>query len=300
MFQGADLPGIYNLSSLVDRTFYVFRHRAFSYLWITLCTFGIGSLGIAWAYIGDVPADAVSLYRRGPEGMVALVQRYYYFLAIPGIVADLALQEYTTHLVRNREIPWIHAIGKSFSLKLFQYAMVRVVGMGIVYLISSATQGITAAAGIGTLIYALLVTGAYSVFVGMAHAIVVEERKNFFNVIGRNLNFAFSNVGLSVLGAFAGFLILSALMACCMIFLLVVGMIVLTLLYGSAFNPLNQQEVFNTLLNVFLFIFPVLLSLFYVPLSNIFYSLMYYHFRTKKEGFHLENKLNLKLREMEK
>lgn len=293
-FRGADIPGIYNLSSLTDKTLYVFRNRFVPYMAITLCTFGVFSLGIAWAFVGNNSENLLEHMMDNPMEASLVLQRYFYFLIIPTVIADLAIQEYTSRLVRGKEITWLQAISKVFSVNLLNYALVRAVGFGILYIVSTVTVEIMMVLVIGQVIYLQLVAGISAMFVGMAHAIVVEERLNFLSVIGRNLKFATSNLGLVAFGSFAGLMIILGLTFCGAAFIYFAGLIIFNLLHGTNTNPV---EYFGPLTSIVVYGFPILIAIFFIPLANIFYSVMYYHFRSLKEGFHLENEVNIALKE---
>lgn len=294
-FRGADIPGVYNLAGLTDKTLYVFRNRFAQYMAITLATYGVFALGIAWAFIGSQPPGLLSDLFSDPVSVVEYLNTYWIYLLLPGIAADFALQQYTSHLVREREIHWLHAVSKTLSVNMINFLIARGIGILILYVVGTVTTEIALVLILGQVIYLQLIAGAYALFSGMVHAIVVEERINFFQAIGRNLRFAGSNLGIAAFGSFAGLMITVGLMMCFILFIYLVGMIVFNLLYG---NVSGQQEFMGLLNAIVLYGCPIVVSLFLIPIASIFYSIMYYHFRSQREGFHLENELNIKLRAM--
>lgn len=292
MFKGSDIPTQLNTATLLDRTLWVFKNRPLQYLLISLCTYGtlVFVVGILY-FSGILPKGYREFYGWFyiDDNLITLL----IFVSLPAIVADVAIQEYTSALVRDKEIPWFTAVKRAFSKKLLTYLFAKLVGLLLLVILGAVGLIMFAVPFVGPFFYIFFIVGFFSFFVGLAPAIIVEENKSVFSVVSRNVALCRKQFGVTSIGSASAFIVSLALMLSGIWFFLAIGGLIIALLSGGSDLMMTGNDQQRFLFNLMVLVVPLVFAVFYIPLKSIFYSVMYYGFRSTQEGFDLENKLNL-------
>lgn len=279
------------ITSVLDRSLWLFRQRAPQYLLITLCTYGVGMLVTGYLYFSGI-LDPEKLdpwqgnFLLNPDLLLFLL-----FVTLPGILSDLALQQYTSKLVRNQEIPWYAALRKAFSVDLLNYICCRLMGSAIMLIVGGIGIFLLIIPVVGWAAYYLAIVGAYTIVNGLIPAILVEERKGMFGAMGRNMALSFRQFGVTTVGSGLGLVVSLAFMISGLILVLLTGLLVQSLLEGNSSLMIEPDASERFFMNLLVVCMPLLVAIFFTPLASVFYSVLYYGLRSKAEGFHLENRL---------
>lgn len=295
MFRGSQIPEILDIAGLLDRTLWVMRFRFFEYFKISLVTYAPVMLLIIllWS-LGILQMDFLgeSFWRK--EVFFVIL-----FLSVPTVISDLACQYYTSFLVRDNEKPWFHAVKMTFSKELWKYSLTRLIGA--VWLMLIGALGIVAAAIpiVGILVYWALIVGTYTYFFGLSNPVLVEEKVSLKDVFGRNFRLGKTQFFGGILAAVAGSLVSFVVMLCVLIFFLLLSGLVIVLMEGQQNMVLMESFTERFIYTLMILLVPLLFGFFFTPLKSIFYSVLYYNLRARKEGFHLENRINMYQRELD-
>ncbi|MCB9231138.1 MAG: hypothetical protein H6581_05730 [Bacteroidia bacterium] len=299
MFKGSDIPGVLNIPNMLDRTLYVFRHRYYPYLMICLVSFGIPFLLVVGLYIlGIIDFSLKSLFDKfaitDVEGMYAnFLIINTLLVSIPALYADICLQYYTSYLIRDREITWLQALRKGISRKTLQFIPVKIMGNLFYSLAATVLVVMIFIPLIGSFAWLFSVVALYSLFVGMAPAILVEERKTFLGVVSRNLQLARQKFWVVATASGLGMLIVLVFTLSLVVLFVIIALLGLSLTMGSNNLFAEFGETGTWIMGVILFTVPMVNVLLLVPLQSIFYSVLYYNMRSRQEAFHLSNKVEI-------
>jgi MFS family permease len=288
---GTRIAGPVNITSALDRTLWLFKQRAAQYILISICTYGVAMLGIgALFFSGWLSLETLDPWY-GKYWVNFRLLSFVLFVMAPGVLSDIALQHYTSHLVRNEEIKWYQALRKVLSVDVVNYILCKFNGIVVLALASGFGFVLFFIPILGWAAYFCLLVVAYTFLAGLTPAIIVEERKWWFVANGRNFQLCMRQFGVSAFGSSLGMGAILGLFLSGLSLVFIVGGLVATLLDGTSTLMVesNASERFFT--NLAAVTFPLLMGLLFAPLSSIFYSVLYYSLRSKREGFHLENRI---------
>lgn len=293
MFRGSYIPGIMKTADLLDRTFWVFKHRYYPYMMISVMTFGLPYVVLA----GLVFSGKLELDFGGRWGTYLSPDLIYFLIIIslPSLFSDLAMQIYTSSLVRDKEITWFQAVREAFSVQIINYFSARLIGWLVLVLLSLTSFFILLIPIFGQVAFFFLLAAFNTFISGLTAPIIVEEKRIFFGAVGRNIQLAQKSFEISALASGAWFLILSGFLLSFIALFLGVAELIAVLALGENLESLFKGEAMISKFAFYVTVFGGVTSiiLIYMPLSSIFYSVVYYSLKARREGFHLENKLNL-------
>ncbi len=294
MFKGTDIPGILTVSDILDRSFWVFKNKFYSYMMINLAAFGLPFIVMAGLIFSGVLA-----FDFGPgytDYFSADLAVFFALISLPSVCADIAMQAFTSKLVQNNEINWWKATRFSFSFLSVQYLITRLIGWALVILVSGLSFIVVFIPFIGAIALIFFYAGLNAFFTGLTAAISIEEGKNFFTALGRNMQLAQKNFSLVTLSAGLWVLILLAFLFSFVVLFFLISELLVYLFMGNNISGLAISETLFPRFVFFLTFFGGFgaVILVYMPLSSIFYSVLYYALRSQTEGYHLENRLDVK------
>ena len=280
-------------ADLLDRTFWVFKHRYYSYMMINVVTFGLPYIVLAGlVFSGKLDLDFGGRWGTylSPDFLLFLI-----IIALPSLFADLAMHTYTSHLVREEEIGWFRAIREAFSFQILNYFSARLVGWIVLALLSLTAAFINLIPVFGQFAFLFLLSAFNTFIAGLSAPVILEEKRIFLGAVGRNMQLAQKSFEVSALASGAWFLILAGFLLSFIFLFLGIGELTAVLAFGENFDSILSGEAPLSRFAFYVTVFGGVTSiiLIYMPLSSIFYSVMYYSLRAKREGFHLENKLDL-------
>ena len=296
MFRGSQIPEILTVAGMVDRTLWVFRYRFFDYMKICFVTYVPLMLVMILLWnLNIINLDFL-------EGSVFTPDLFFFvlFVTVPTLLSDVAVQYFTSYLVRDNEIHWFQAVKKSFGKPLFRYALLRVVGAIVLITIGAMAMFVNLVPFIGFVIYWAIVIGTYTFTLGMSAPLVVEDQLSGVEVIKRNFNLSKSQFIDTLLSAVSLTKIAFAVMVSVVILFLLLSGLVIVLMKGqqtvTVMDNFSERFVFTLIL----LLAPLMFALFFTPMKSIYFSVLYYNLRAREEGFHLENKVNIYLRELDR
>lgn len=292
MFKGEMIPGILNVPGVLDRTIWVFKHRYFPYGMIFLATFGPCFLLMFALYqFGILNLDL------GANFGIFLLSNYVILIVflylLPSTVSDLAMQYYTSYLVRNNEIKWWTAIRKAFSTKLLKYLLVKLIGGFVLTFVSLFASVILLVPVVGPFVWFYLMLGITSAIVGMTPGIIVEEKKDPFSVVGRNFHLGRAALGNVFNSSALGGIVMMAFVASMSLLFQSLAAILIAIFFADTDWNMGKSIGEEILTTAILLLAPMVMLLITVPLQSIFFSVLYYNMRSRREAFHLENRLNI-------
>lgn len=284
------------VAGLLDRTLWVFRYRFFEYMKIALLTYGPPMLLMILLWnLGILNLDFLEGSAWSPDLFFFVL-----FVTVPTLISDIALQIYTSYLVRDNEVSWLVAVKKAFSRATFRYTPVRMMGAILLILVGFCAIFVNMIPFVGFILYWGVVIGSQTFTFGMAAPIIVEEEVVGLKVVRRNFHLARAQFLGAVLSSVAATLISFLVMLCVLIFFFVVSGLIIALVQGQESVMVMENFTERYIFTLLLLLVPLLFALVFAPLKSIYYSVLYYNLRSVKEGFHLENRVNIYLRELAK
>ena len=302
MFDGVDIPAPLNITGTLDRTLWIFRHRYFPYLMICLVSFGIPFLGMLALLVFDVinfdlnkmltdlDKNPIEAFYAGGFGALVLL------VSLPAFLAEIALQIYTSALVRGHEMSWKAALKGAFSRKTLRYIPIKMFSVVVMLLFLVVGVFLIFIPVVGVFAWVIVAIAPFTMLSGMGAAIVVEEKRSFFWVIGRNIQLAWVKPGLAIFSSGLGFLIILAFNFSVLVLFVLVVMFGLSISLGTNDFFALEGDLGIWIMGMILFVSPMINIMLVIPLKSIFYSVLYYNMRSRREAFHLENFLDYRLR----
>lgn len=294
MFKGRDIPSQMTIPGVLDRTLVIFRSHYFAYLVINMVTFGPAFLLAVWL-VSSAQLDIDEVIDNMPYYLAPIVVLTFVFFTVPSLIADLAMQHFTSALIKEKPITWSHAIRKAFSIRLLNYTLTKILGSLATLLGTAVSFALSLLIPIlGGLASSYFRLSIHSMVSGMNAAITVEEGGMPHKIIGRGIKLGWKRFFYAATSSFLGYYIMLGFIGSVFLLFISIGGTIGALIYSvDDVMIADNEKLEEFFLYLFYFTVPLIGVLIYMPLSSIFYSMLYYSLRSRREGYHLENRIDL-------
>ena len=292
MLKGSYIPEPLTMAGILDRTLWLIRHRFYQFMLINITTFAAPFLCAVLLYNLDFIDFGLDPDYQVMEDFFFL----FLFVGFPTVLSDMASQHYISAIVRDQEIKWYQAVRRSFNLSLIRYFFIKSAVWAIVILVSGIGLVVAMVPFVGSILYYVILIGIYVLLGGVMAPILVEEKNPIFKPYARNVSLVGTQFFGSIFSGVLSGMISWCLMFCLWIFVAGIGSLIMYLLFGSTEQLATQDDTWRFVWNLVKIVGPILFILFYMPVKCAYSGVLYYNLRARKEGFHLENKLDIHAR----